>query len=1227
MNRRFVWIFAFVLLVALVASFQGRPTNGESLSATYSRGTLHVSIPSTAPHPGPGTLTVDVLDPSDVVLAHAERRVDASGAWQEDLTLAKPLAIDDLVWQRVRYRFTYADGKNAPFEETESISQILRMPVIRILGQQTYLAGGSAAVRVVVTDSRNEPIAGTGSVRVELDGRTVFTGPVNRRGASDARFRFPATMTGSHTLHYIADTALGSTEVTQQVRIEDKASILLTTEKPLYQPGQTIHVRALALDRANHQATARRPLTFELEDSRGNKVFKKATETSAYGIASAEFSLATEVNLGTYHLRAIMENNRAELALNVERYVLPKFKVAIEFTGKAAHGYRPGDHVTGTVHANYFFGKPVDAGEVTVKASAMDVAIVDSAPSQGKTDADGAYKFDLTLPSYFAGNPLDHGAIRALVQATVKDTAGHSEMRGEPVTVSQSPLLITAVPEGGTLIPNLENQVFVLTSYADGKPAATTVKVHGESVNTDAGGVAVVRMAPGPGAENLQIEASDAQGNRASTSLQLQVRQGPDQILLRTERAVYRAGDSIQLKVFATKPRGAAYVDVIKDGQTVLTRDLDIVDGQATLTIPATPDLAGTLDCNAYLFGRDARPIGDHRLLFVQPADELKIEATADGAVYKPGDDARIRFRVTNSHGEGVQAALGLQVVDEAVFALAEKQPGFAKVFFYLEQEAMKPRYEIHSIGMPDVVEPVVALQNQAARALFAATEMVNTNGFETEAGRSVSQVKFAEYMGAYHTRFVEQARSQLAGGLESTDAWGGKLSVTSVSYGGPGKTYMVRSAGPDKQLNSADDLYAYLSVREPKVVARANSGPSGIDINIEHDRGPYNGRADISGVVADPKGGAVEGVSIAAREMASGQMRSATTDSDGAFRFSAVPAGDYQITVADGSVTANAKVTLNARDRAVLSAHLQVASGKIVVTQPLPAPAARPMFAMQAGMAGAVREMAFARKADMPLNDRVDMVEARAEAATMLAVNGVVDGKDLAVLKKMSTDTSGAAKTAAAARVRSYFPEALYINPEIITDQHGVASITIPDGRFHHHVAHGHDGIHRAAALLGSGTSQPQGLSGFLRRSRPAGHPHAGRPRLHPDRRLQLRRRAGDVSLQLQPADWFTLAQDIADKIADRRARPRGRFAVHHRSQTHRQVQTHSRARIEGRGQPRRHRGARNRSDSEWPRAEPWSSTAAWKTPSHHTLNFPAGRSPMPARCWCGFTPGRSAR
>jgi len=61
-----------------------------------------------------------------------------------------------------------------------------------------------------------------------------------------------------------------------------------------------------------------------VEDSRGNKVFKKVTETDKFGIASAEFPLADEVNLGTYHLRALLGDadpsaNTAEIALSVER--------------------------------------------------------------------------------------------------------------------------------------------------------------------------------------------------------------------------------------------------------------------------------------------------------------------------------------------------------------------------------------------------------------------------------------------------------------------------------------------------------------------------------------------------------------------------------------------------------------------------------------------------------------------------------------------------------------------------------------------------------------------------------------------------------------------------------------------------------------------------------------------------------------------------------------------
>lgn len=1140
----FLALFPALAVLAIVASLRSvGASSSDSTAATYSHGILRVAIPYRVAHAGAGQLTVEILDPDDKALGRSEQRVDVAagkGMWREEVQLTKPLSIDDLVWNRLRYRYAPDDAKDAPIEDIASISEILRTPVVHILGDNSYLAGGSAAVRVIVTDSKNDVISGASALRIELrpagqKTRVLFTGALNKRGTAEAQFRFPAGLVGTVPLVYDVDTPLGSTEYTQQVRLEDKVSVLLTTEKPIYQPGQTIHVRALALDRANHAAAAGRNMTFEVEDSRGNKVFKKAAQSDKFGIASAEFALADEVNLGTYHLRALMDagegahTNTAEVAVNVERYVLPKFKVAVDFGGqgnKAKRGYRPGDHVTGTARANYFFGKPVDDAEINVKASSMDVAVFEAASVDGKTDRDGAYHFDLKLPSYFAGKPLSQGAARVLIEATVKDSAGHSETRGEPITVSESPLLITAVPEAGKLVPDLDNQIFILTSYPDGTPAKSDIRVRtkgnpDQRATTDAGGVAIIHIKAGDGADNLRVEANDNEGNHASTSVRLKTRNGADQILLRTERAVYRAGDRIQLRVFATKNRGAAYVDVVKDGQTILTRDLDIVNGQATLDLTATPAMAGTLDFNAYLFGRDAMPVADHRLVFVQPADDLKIEATADAPVYKPGGDARVRFRVTNSRGEGVQAAIGLQVVDEAVFALAEKQPGFAKVFFYLEQEVMKPRYEIHSIGMSEVVAPVekanVDQRDRAARALFSATEMVNTNRFETKVGGEAPRTKYLDYMTRYRTRFVAQVRALPASYVISPpnalprDAWG-----TPLHTGGYWQEhyYVVRSAGPDKKLDSPDDLTAVVEIRKRKIPTSGRL--QGIQVNIEHDRGPFNGRAEITGFVTDQTGAAVLDAQIEAREISTGRIRTDHTDAAGQFRLVAIPAGEYAVKVSSAGVqVAAGKLSLAARDRAALSVKVRVALSDVVVSVPiqiaqinedvLPAP---PLGGVVGGVPGGIPMRQF---------DAGRLMAPKSIPRAVAIATGNLDA-----MKKESA--------AAAPHIRSYFPEALYINPEIITDGNGLASISIPLA----------DSITtwRMALMasttrgaLGSATSSLKVFQDFFTDlDLPVTLTQGDRISI-PVAVYNYSGSRGDVCLELKPEPWFSLVEDVPTK------------------------------------------------------------------------------------------------
>ena len=313
---------------------------------------------------------------------------------------------------------------------------------------------------------------------------------------------------------------------------------------------------------------------------------------------------------------------------------------------------------------------------------------------------------------------------------------------------------------------------------------------------------------------------------------------------------------------------------------------------------------------------------------------------------------------MTNGRGEGVAAALGVQVVDEAVFALAEKQPGMAKVFFYLEQEAMKPRYEIHSLGMPEIVEQVpearVEQRDRAARALFAATEMVRGNEFQAEFGRAVPMAKYAEYSERYRTRYRAQMErlakvfTQDCGAdlqtcadspkpdalrAELRDAWGNSLRVQHVQWYPQGRLYAVSSAGPDKQFDTDDDLMGYLEVRGRNQVGRASSGASRMDATIEHDRGPFNGMAEIMGTVVDQQGGAMEGAAVTALGVSGGAPRNTRVNANGRFTLAGVPAGEYDVKVSNGAASVSRRITLEVRDRGVLSAMLRQAdSGSVVV-------------------------------------------------------------------------------------------------------------------------------------------------------------------------------------------------------------------------------------------------------------------------------------------------------
>ncbi|MGQ9732977.1 MAG: alpha-2-macroglobulin family protein, partial [Candidatus Zipacnadales bacterium] len=149
-------------------------------------------------------------------------------------------------------------------------------------------------------------------------------------------------------------------------------------------------------------------------------------------------------------------------------------------------------------------------------------------------------------------------------------------------------------------------------------------------------------------------------------------------------------------------------------------------------------NLTGSIWVSAYRIQSSGNIIRDTAPMFVEPASDLSIEIQADAETYRPGETATVNFAVRDAQGNPVAAALGLNVVDESVFALQELKPGMEKVYFYLEQELMKPRFEIHEFDMPAIIaeepsqRPIDLRREKAARVLMAGAEMPDADRYYT---------------------------------------------------------------------------------------------------------------------------------------------------------------------------------------------------------------------------------------------------------------------------------------------------------------------------------------------------------------------------------------------------------------------------------------------------------------------------------------------------------------
>ncbi|MFH0802541.1 MAG: MG2 domain-containing protein [bacterium] len=199
---------------------------------------------------------------------------------------------------------------------------------------------------------------------------------------------------------------------------------------------------------------------------------------------------------------------------------------------------------------------------------------------------------------------------------------------------------------------------------------------------------------PVPGAEDFNRLMAMAQ---AGANLSINEREprfiaGGSEIklALTTDKILYRLGETMKVTILSAALDEPIFLDVLRDGQTVLTKSFFQSRSLTKAEIPLSDNLWGTLSLHAYRVGQWRLKAEATRTVIVSRPPDLLISIKLAKDNYRVGEQAGADFQVQDSKGRVVQAALRVQVVEEKGGISSEKSDEYKKDLFALTPWLLK---------------------------------------------------------------------------------------------------------------------------------------------------------------------------------------------------------------------------------------------------------------------------------------------------------------------------------------------------------------------------------------------------------------------------------------------------------------------------------------------------------------------------------------------------------
>lgn len=336
-----------------------------------------------------------------------------------------------------------------------------------------------------------------------------------KNGFASGLITLPAVNDGDYVLRAKIVSAIGSETLDAALPLYTPARVHLLTDRPLYEPGNTVQFRALALKGTDLTPLEERPGTWTVSNPLGEVVLEEKAPSGAWGVVSGSFPLDRGAPSGEWQVTWRSGGQTATRFFTVKPFTLPRFRLEASPL-KPFYGRNERPVLKGSV--KYSSGAPVANaalelkwhvnGEWPAPTSWNDGTAL---PKSAKSAANGTFTIELPqVPDDLQGTATVSASIGAV------DASGDRIEGSASVLLSRDTIAVQGVTElGNGLIDGFNNRLFLRATTADGRLLdGVTLNVKrlweatdkGVDAPVDEDGVASMQIDPGP-AVNVVIPA------------------------------------------------------------------------------------------------------------------------------------------------------------------------------------------------------------------------------------------------------------------------------------------------------------------------------------------------------------------------------------------------------------------------------------------------------------------------------------------------------------------------------------------------------------------------------------------------------------------------------------------------------------------------------------------------------------------------------------------------